>query len=481
MARPSLTPQHIKIGIATIVALVVLFLPPRFLGLPMLTIVEQRMLALAIFTVIMWVTEAIPIWCTSVLSIGLMLILLSTGSFTFMSISPTERDLGTLVSYRDIMASFADPMVMLALGGFILSIGATNTGLDSRMVHYLIRPFGSKSEMVLLGFMIISATLSMFVNNTATAAIMLAMLTPVLQQLSAEGQGHTSRTLGVLFAANIGGRGTPVGTPTNTLTLKLLNSPSGLNLDIDFGTWMFFMVPLVIILITCTWAILLYIFPFKKRHISVQLPTTDHDRKKTRIVTITTFITILLWITESITGLSPFIIGFLPFCVFCATGIIGVKDLRDVHWDVLWLLAGSFAITTGMEKTGLAPHIIEGIPFADFNPVVTILLAGLICYGLSTFISNTATSSLMLPILASLAVFSESISEFDGGSTLLLGIALSTSLAMGLPFSTPPNAMAHATGFVTQQQMAKVGFAVGAIGYAIGYLLLFYVSAVDLF
>ncbi len=481
MNSSSFTAKRKKILIAVVASLLVLLLPPSLFGLIKMSVTEQRMLAIAVFAAIMWVTEAIPIWCTSTITMGIMLFFISDNSFILFREFYLGPELGQLVDYKEIMASFANPVVMLFLGGFVLSISAHNCGLDARIAHFLLQPFGSKSEKVLLGFMLVSAIFSMFINNTATAALMLAILTPVINQLTNEGKGREAMTLGVVFAVNIGGLGTPIGTPPNALALKYLNSPSGLNLGINFFEWMFVMVPLVIALVICTWAILLRLFPFKKRYISVVAPKTTLDKRKTRIVTITMLVTILLWICDSFTGLNAFIVGLLPFCVFCGTGIIDVEDLKQIRWDVLWLVAGSFAITCGMEKTGLAQHIVENIPFGSIHPVLMIILPGLLCYVMSTFLSNSATAVLLMPILAMVAVGSPELAEFSGGPALLLGITLSASMAMAFPFSTPPNALAHATGMVTQRQMMHAGLLVGLVGLVVGYLLLFYISAVELF
>ena len=160
-----------------------------------------------------------------------------------------EEEVGTLLSYKGIMACFADPVIMLFIGGFILAIAATKTGLDAQLAKNLLKPFGQKSENVLLGFLVITGLFSMFISNTATAAMMLTFLTPVFKQLPANGKGRIALALSIPIAANIGGMGTPIGTPPNTIALKYLNDPEGMNLGIGFGQWMLYMVPLVLVLL----------------------------------------------------------------------------------------------------------------------------------------------------------------------------------------------------------------------------------------
>ena len=151
------------------------------------------------------------------------------------------------------MATFADPIIILFLGGFVLAIATTKSGLDVVMARYLLKPFGKKSEVVLLGFILITGLFSMFISNTATAAMMLTFLAPVFTALPADGKGRVALTLAIPLGANIGGIGTPIGTPPNMIALKYLNDPEGMNLNIGFGEWMMYMVPMTLILLVFGW------------------------------------------------------------------------------------------------------------------------------------------------------------------------------------------------------------------------------------
>ena len=160
-------------------------LPSSSFGIEGLTIVQQRIIAIFAFATLMWVLEVVPSWATSVAIIGLMLLFTSDSGIKFMC---DPEKVGDLLSYKGIMACFADPVIMLFIGGFILAIAATKTGLDAQLAKALLKPFGTKSENVLLGFLLITGLFSMFVSNTATAAMMLTFLTPVFKQLP-RGQG----------------------------------------------------------------------------------------------------------------------------------------------------------------------------------------------------------------------------------------------------------------------------------------------------
>ena len=148
----------------------------------------------------------------------------------------------------------------------------------------------------------------------------------------------------------------------------------------------------------------------------------------------------------------------------------------------MWLVAGGFALSIGLQDSGLAKNMIASIPFDKWPPIETIIGAGLLCYAMSTFMSNTATTALLIPVLATVAAgMGDAIAPFGGVSTLLIGVALSASFAMALPISTPPNAIAHSVGLTTQKQMATVGLTVGVIGLALGYTLLFVLGKLNYF
>ena len=163
-----------------IVALTVVVwnLPTEIFGIKGLTVVQQRVIAVFVFATLSWLTEAIPSWATSLAIITTMCLTISNNALAFFKGEENET-FGTLLKSKEIMAAFADPVIMLFLGGFVLAIAATKSGLDVLLAKNLIRPFGKKSENVLLGFLLITGLFSMFVSNTATAAMMLTFLTPM--------------------------------------------------------------------------------------------------------------------------------------------------------------------------------------------------------------------------------------------------------------------------------------------------------------
>ncbi len=289
--------------------------------------------------------------------------------------------------------------------------------------------------------------------------------------------------MSIPLAANLGGMGTPIGTPPNMIALKFLNDPEGLNLGISFGQWMMIMTPLVIILLLICWRILLYFFPFSKKTIELNIDGEVHKGWRMYIVIATFIITILLWIIpEKITGINTNTVAMIPMGVFAITGVISAKDLQQIDWSVIWMVAGGFALGLGMNSSGLADVAIESIPFGNWSPIMILIVSGLICYFLSNFISNTATAALLMPILAVVCrAMGDKLGVIGGTSTILLGVAIAASSAMCLPISTPPNAIAYSTGLIQQKDMLKTGLLCGLISLALGYGLLFIVGEFHFF
>ena len=466
------------LGIVLITA-IVWNLPISVFDIDGLTVVQQRIIATFVFATLSWLTECIPAWATSLAIMTIMCVTVSENSFNVFK----GDGIGELLKSKDIMASFADPIIMLFLAGFILAIAASKSGLDTLLAKNMIRPFGKKSENVLLGFLFITGIFSMFISNTATAALMLTFLAPVFASLPANGKGRIALTMSIPLAANLGGIGTPIGTPPNMIAMKFLNDPDGLNLGISFGQWMLIMGPLVIILLLICWRVILYFFPFSKKTIELEIKGEIHRGWRMYVVIATFIITILLWIIpKEVTGINTNTVSMIPMGIFAITGVINAKDLQQIDWSVIWMVAGGFALGLGMNGSGLADVAIESIPFGSWSPIVILIVSGLICYFLSNFISNTATAALLMPILAVVCrAMGNKLDVIGGTSTVLIGVAIAASTAMCLPISTPPNAIAYSTGLIEQKDMLKAGLTCGLISIILGYGLLFLVGELHVF
>ena len=457
------------------------FVPTSFFGvnpdtgLPIFTLTQQRVIAIFVFTAMMWILEVIPTWTTSVVAIVSILLTTSNKGLGFLI---AKENVGALTNYKDIMAAFADPVIMLFLGGFVLAFAATKVGLDVQLAKVMLKPFGTNPKSVLLGVLLVIGIFSMFMSNTATAAMMLTFLTPVLATLPKDGGGRISLALAIPIAANIGGMGTPIGTPPNAIALGALQE-AGYN--ITFAGWMLRMVPYVLVMLIIAWVLLMKVYPFKAK--SIELKIEGQEVKATPfqkyVVWVTFALTIILWIGEQWFKINSNIVAMIPFAVFSATGIMKAKHLEHINWAVLWMVAGGFALGTALNQTGLATTLISTIPFASWNALVVMLVGGFICYFLSNFISNSASANLVVPILIVVGKAMSGNPGFEalgGVPAMIIGVAICASLAMCLPVSTPPNALAHSTGMITTKQMATVGIIMGAIGLVLGYLMLIFIG-----
>ena len=457
--------QFVLLPLTIVLVLFMWFAPASMFHIDGLTVVQQRTIAIFCYAALMWMFEIIPAWATSVSTIVLLLLAVSNKGFT-------KPEMGDLVNFKELMASFADPIIMLFLGGFVLAIAASKVGLDVYLARILLKPFGTKPSMVLLGFLTLISVMSMFMSNTATAAMMLAFLAPVLRTLPEDGGGRVSLAMAIPIAANIGGLGTPIGTPPNAIAIGQLAS---MDINVGFGAWMIRMVPVVIIMILFSWWLLQILFPFKAKDVKIVIEPSEYHKIDWQfwVVTITFIITILLWMTGEVTHLNSNVVALIPFAVFALVGIFTRDDFAKIDWHVLWMVAGGFAIGTALNKTGLAAALVEAIPFGSWSALVVLIIAGLLGWLLSNFIANSSAANLLVPILAVVGTaMSEQLNAFGGVTTLLVCVAASTSFAMLLPISTPPNAIACSTGLIKTNDMTKVGLIVGLVGIALSYTVI---------
>ena len=308
--------------------------------------------------------------------------------------------------------------------------------------------------------------------------MMLAFLAPVLAVLPDDDKGKVGLALSIPIAANVGGIGTPIGTPPNATAVKFLAEA---NAEVGFGEWMVRMVPYVIIMIIIAWVLLRVFFPFKAKEVVLEIPRNTKKKDWKYYTVWVTFIgTIILWATEKLTGINSNVVALIPLGVLTCTGIFTKDDIKEINWSVLWLVAGGFALGTCLQDTGLAKVLIESIPFGSMSVVLVIVVAGLVCYFLSNFISNSATAALLIPILIVVAQGMADPAASNNAQFLALGgskamitfIAVCASIAMCFPISTPPNAIAASTGLVETKDMAKVGLIIGVIGFVLGFFWL---------
>ncbi len=394
-----------------------------------------------------------------------------------------KLELISVSKQKSIFATFADPIIILFLGGFFLADAATKYRLDVNLARVLLKPFGTNPKYVLLGLMSVTAVFSMFMSNTATAAMMLALLTPVLALFKPEDRGRAAFALCIPIGANVGGIGTPIGTPPNAIALKFMQD---IGLDVSFGKWMAFGIPFVVIMLIVAWFVLLKMFPISQP--SLDLSKELHGKflktPKAIIVYITFIVTILMWvIPKEYHGLDSNSVAIIPIAVFSVTGVITKKDLQAMSWDVLWLVAGGFALGVALSETNLAKDMINAIPFGTWDSTVLLIGASCICLFMATFMSHTATAALLVPILGGVASAMLAAGSMDGAGAvaLLVTVAFASSLGMALPISTPPNAMAYATGHIEQKGMAISGTILCLLGLVITIIMMKLLGGVGFF
>lgn len=418
----------------------------RYLPIPGITDASSICLMIFVAAAGLWVTEAIPPFATAI-----MVIVTST-YWLGQPGGPLGFDAG---GYQIFLNPVASPVLVLFFGGFILAVAATKHGFDVRLAAAFIKPFGTHPSRVLLGIILTTGVFSMFMSNTATTAMMIAILTPLLKHF--EGRDHFKKAmvLAVPFAANIGGIGTIIGTPPNAVAASVL---AGMGHQISFIDWMIIGVPLAAVLLILLWIILITVFKPKKEEFDILFPKPIAVTWDLVVVVVTFCVTVLLWLTEPLHGMRAAVVALLPVGVFTMFGIIDKHDLKKIEWDVLILVAGGMALGVAMKSSGLSQVLVDKLSFLSFPTTLLLLVATLVSVLLSNFMSHTSASNMLVPIAASLSFVDPRISA--------IVVAFSCSFAMSLPISTPPNAIAFATNTITTKELAKYGTIISVLGIA---------------
>lgn len=466
MSMPNINPGIlIKLAICFLLPLGVLFMPIDSIPIDDLTLIQHRLLAIFLLAALLWVLEPVPVFATSILIIALELIMISDKGLHLFRAPPAGHDLGELMKYTDIFSAFSSPIIILFMGGFALAIAASKYDLDSNLARVLLKPFGNQPRFIMLGLMLITAVFSMFMSNTATTVMMLALLGPIVASAPKGDLGIKALVLCIPIAANTGGIATPIGTPPNAIALQYLTGEN----SIDFLSWMMMGLPFVMIQLTLAWFLLQKLFPSSEKQMILKLNGKFQKSWQAIVVYITFAATIVLWMTTSLHGMNTYVVSIIPLAVFTLTGIMGKEELKQINWDVLWLVAGGIAIGIGLDKTGLASALAHAIDYSALSPVSVVITLSLVCWIMANFMSNTATANLLMPIAAAIAVSMESLASIGGIQGLLVVVAFSASLGMILPVSTPPNSLAYSTGLIESKDMAKTGVIIGIVGLCIVY------------
>lgn len=408
----------------------------------------RAVLACTIWIALWWITEAVEIPVTSLLPIVIF-------------------PLSGALSIGETTSSYGNPIIYLYLGGFILGLAVEKWDLHKRIAFSIINFVGTGKRRVLLGLMAATAFLSMWISNTATAIMMLPIGLSVIQYYKEEPVFSRNLLLGIGYAASIGGIATLIGTPPNLILAGVVKE--SLDYDISFLQWMLFATPLSVILLFFTWYYLSRKFP-KKEADSFQLTSLKKMSKQEKRVGLIFVVTALLWISRSFL-INPWLpqVDDTMIAVFGALlmfitpagtqkgkgeTLMNWSAAKKIPWSVLILFGAGLAIAKGFSTTDLTEWLGAHFSYLDFMPA---LLIALIIFASINFLteitSNTATASMLLPVLITLGA-SLDLDILP----LLAGAAISASCAFMLPVATPPNAIVFSSGKITIPEMMRAGF-----------------------
>jgi solute carrier family 13 (sodium-dependent dicarboxylate transporter), member 2/3/5 len=427
-------------------------------GMPREAVFMAAIFALA---ALLWMTEALPLFATSLLVIGLQLVLLSNpGDWPGFGFETEPSP-----SFREILHIAADPVLLLFFGGFLLARAAVKENVDKAISSLLLLPFGSRPGILLLGLMLVTATFSMWMSNTATTAMMVALIAPILARMEKGDRFRKGIVLAIPFGANIGGIGTPIASPPNAIALGFIQK-SGFK--IGFLDWMLVAVPLMLVLLAAAWSILYFLYRPQAPGMRLAAERFPVSKRGWFVVAVFT-VTVLLWLSDRWHGLPAAVVALLPAIAFTATGILNRDDLNRIEWNILILIAGGISLGAGMQMTGLDQHLVRLLPENIGGAALLAVLLGATFF-LGTFMSNTAAANLLLPIgVSSAALLSPEAGI--GPVQISLSIALAASMTMALPISTPPNAIAYSTGEFNTFHLAAAGLPLGVTALV---LIIFY-------
>jgi sodium-dependent dicarboxylate transporter 2/3/5 len=402
-------------------------------------------LVILLIAATLWISEAVPLFVTSFVVLAFCLIWL---------VDVLNAN-GIEASATQFTAPFFSNIILLFLGGFVISSALHKHHLDEQAGRWVIRRTGSSMPKLLAGLMAITALLSMFLSNTATTAMMIALCLPIIRQVPAGDGGRKAILLAIPFSANVGGLATPIGTPPNAIAIQYL---TGLDQAPGFGTWMLMALPLVAVMLAIIWGTLLLAYRGGARTIEPPPPPAPSGEPVADriVVIVVALITVGGWLTTQLHGQSLGTVALLPVVVYFGLRILDVSDFRALSWDVLILMGGGLCLGAAMSTSGLAEWIILQLPTEGLSLATLLLVFGCIACLMSSLMSNTATVNLVLPMVVGL--------QLEGLGSIVVSVAFCCSMAMALPISTPPNAIAFSSGELTVRDMLVVGLPFSIIG-----------------
>jgi sodium-dependent dicarboxylate transporter 2/3/5 len=454
--------------------------------LPIILVSDKAdaVIAVAIWMVLWWVTETVNIAVTALLPLILFPLL-------------------NVMEIADVGANYGSPIIFLFFGGFVLALALEKVNLHKRIALNIVKLTGTTPNKVVLGFMIATALMSMWISNTASTVVMLPIAISVIRLLIKDTGGFTkadknfalSIMLGIAFSANAGGIATVIGTPPNSVLIGLLENQY--NIQISFLTWMSFGLPFSIIMVTAVYFVLVkWMFPCNDivfvssgNVIEEEIEKLGEISKEEKRVLIIFAVTIVLWITRTIINnifpslkLSDTIISLLgavslfaiPMSFKKGNFILQWRDTEKLAWGILILFGGGLSLAKGMASSGLVALITDTIAAGNFPVLLTVSLLIVLMLFMTELMSNVALVAVLAPVVVGIAI-GLNIPILN----LLIPVTMASSCAFMLPMATPPNAIVFASGYVKVSQMVRAGIVLNLI--AVGLLILYYQFVIPLF
>ncbi|MFC4874379.1 SLC13 family permease [Negadavirga shengliensis] len=404
-----------------------------------------------ILSIGLWITEAIPPFAVGIFIIAILLVGFST-DFLFEKTAPPELFVGTWTSN----------VIWLLLGGFFLAKGMSMVELDRQLFRFTVKRFGQKPERLLLGLMMTTALASMVMSNTATTAMMVSSIVPLVHLLGKESGYSKALMTAIPASASVGGIGTIIGSTPNAIAVGALQEKG---ISLTFVDWMLVGFPSGLFLVWVFWKFLCKIYDFSDVQLDLEkLPKRkgEVDPLKKRAVIFTLVLTIMMWLTEPLHGIPVAATSAIPIVLLTMTQVIHSEQVRTLPWDTLMLVAGGLALGIALVDVGLADIVMGKINELPIHIVFVALLFCGIGVLLSNVMSNTAAASILVPLGVALPGFY--------GIAVPVMVAISCSCSLLLPVSTPSNAISYATGLIEQKDFRTGGLFFIVMGPLVAFI-----------
>jgi len=412
-----------------LVAIIAIFVV--LLVLPIMDAPEQQnCLALVVFVSLLWATEAVPLFVTSLLVPFLCVVLRVVRADQ----KPNHR-LTSKEAAGYVFASMWTPVIMLLLGGFTIAAALSKYNIAKMMATFALSKAGTKPSTVLLTAMGVATFASMWISNVAAPVLCFSIIQPILRNLPADSNMSKALLLGIALASNVGGAASPIASPQNLIALQNMEPQPG------WGTWFFIALPVCIVSLLLVWMLLVVTFrPGRNTTIVPIRPMKDRFSGIQWFISIVTMVTIVLWcVSHQLEGVfgDMGVIAIIPIALFFGTGILTKEDFNNFLWTIIILAAGGLALGKAVNSSGLlktiAVSITEEVSGLSLYGV-TCVFAGLILV-VATFISHTVAALIVLPLVQQVGAGMEE----PHPNLLVMASVLMASLAMGLPTSGFPN------------------------------------------